>query len=368
MRFILSLISLLTASLCFAQQDSSAASKTPAPAAANNDSVKPRYDSTYYVKYENDFILSLYTSVRSYGITASQTTSVDTAGISGLDYKADANEVTGIEINYDKFSVSFGIKSKPPDTKKKGRTSYNDFAFSFGGNRWILETSYRGYKGFYDLNTARYDTTFADSVPFYNIPSMSNQAVRGKFLYFFNHRKFSYKSGYTCTYRQLKSAFSLVAVGNIYYNKLATDTSFIPHFVRDYYGQNAYLNHLGITGLMAGAGFSGNIVLLKSLFFNMTFVAGPESQWRNYGYYQGQSRVLNYITVSGDFRTSLGINMKRFCMTVTSRTEFGATHGNGIKLDTKFYSGAFTIGYRFKKENDPWVLEKFRRTKLYQLL
>lgn len=364
MRLIVSLFLWLPALCAFAQQDTIIHPASSSPGAGS----LPPYDSTYYVKYENDFILALYTSVRSYGITVAQTTAPDTIGRSGLSYKADADEVTGIEINYDKFSLSFGIKSKPPDTKKKGKTSYQDFGFSFGGNRWILETSYRGYKGFYDLNTGRYDTTYADSLPYYNIPSMRNQAIRGKFLYFFNHRKFSYKSGYTCTYRQLKTAFSWVAVSNLYYNRLSADTSFIPHFVRNDYGHNAYLNHLGITAFSAGGGFSGNIVLFKSLFFNMTFVIGPESQWRNYGYYQGRSKTLNYLTLSGDFRTSLGINMKRFFMTISSRTDFGAVHGNGIKLDTKFYSGAFTIGYRFKKEWDPWIVEEFRKTKLYQWL
>lgn len=365
MRFYISILLLLAASLTYAQQDSAAFMP---PSASAADSAQLPYDSTYYIKYENDFIIALYTSVRSYGITVAQTTALDTTGTSGLNYKADANKVTGIEINYDKFSVSFGIKSTPPDTRKKGKSSYKDFGFSFGGNRWMLETSYRGYKGFYDLNTARYDTNYRDSLPFYNIPSMSNQALKGKFLYFFNHRKFSYKSGYTCTYRQLRSAFSWVGVSNLYYNKLSADTSIVPHFVRDYYGHNAYLNHLGITAFSVGGGFSGNIVLFKSLFFNMTFVIGPESQWRNYGYYQGRSKTLNYITLSGDFRTSLGINMKRFFMTVSSRTDFGAVHGNGIKLDTKFYSGAFTIGYRFKKEWDPWIVEEFRKTKLYQWL
>jgi hypothetical protein len=372
MRFITLLLLTGLSPIAFAQEDT-AAFASPLPGAGNSGdttvNVKaPLYDSTYYRKYENDFIVALYTSVRSYGIDVLQTTAADSAGRSALSYRADANEVTGIEINYDKFSFSFGIKSKPPDTRKKGKTTYQDIGFSFGGNRWILETSYRGYRGFYDVNTSRYDTTYTDSLPYYNIPSMANSAVRGKFLYFFNHRKFSYKSGYTCTYRQLKSAFSWVMVSNIYYNKLAADTSIVPHFVREYYGQNAYLNHLGITAFSAGAGFSGNIVILKSLFLNITFVIGPETQWRRYGYYGGGSRTLNYLTAAGDFRVSFGVNMKRFFMTLSSRTDFSAIHGSGIKLDTKFYSGAFTIGYRFKKESDPPIMEKIRKTRLYSWL
>ena len=364
-RIISLLLLLLNVAFTYGQQDSSSAGQPLSSSTGMEKSKASKYDSTYYVKYEKDFILALYTSVRSYTIGVAQTTAADSLGVSGLNYKADANEVTGIEINYDKFSLSFGLKSKPPDTKKKGKTSYSDFAFSFGGNRWILETSYRGYQGFYDLNTARYDSSYADSVPFYNIPGMRNVATRAKFLYFFNHGEFSYKSGYTCTYRQLRSAFSWVGAGNIYRNNLTADTSLIPHFVRDYYGQNALLNHVGITGISAGGGFSANIVIFKSVFTNLTFVLGPESQWRKYGYYQQPARKLNYLTLAGDLRVALGINMKRFFMTLTSRTDFSSAHGNGIKLDTKFYSGAFTIGYRFKKENDPWIMERFRKTKLY---
>lgn len=324
-------------------------------------------DTAYYRKYNDRFVAALYTSYRAFNIQIEQTTANDSLGMSSLDYRADANEVTGVEFNYDKFSVSFGIKSKPPDRSKKGITYYNDFGFSFGASRWLIETSYRSYRGFYDLRTARYDASYTDTSSYYLNPSMRNRSMRAKFFYFDNHERFSYRAAYSCTYRQLRSSVTRVYVMNIYQNKLTADTSLIPYFVRGLYGSNAYLNRLGVTGVSAGGGFAMNIVIMRSLFVNVTFALGVESQWRNYGYFEGRSRTVNYLSLSGDGRFSFGFNTRNFFMTLSSLNDFSSANGSGLKLKTKFLSGAFTIGYRFKVK-DPPVMEKVRETKWYKMI
>jgi hypothetical protein len=358
MRYTLLSIFCLITSFASAQNDTVPAANNTVP----GDSLAP--DTTWYKKYDDKLVIALYTSYRAYNISFGQSVMADSLGISKPNYRADANQVTGVELNYDKFSVSFGIKSTPPDVKKKGKTDYTAFNFSFGGNRWILETSYRKYKGFYDLNTAKYDTTYRDTTPYFLNPQMQNRSVRAKFLYFFNHEELSYKSAYTCTYRQFKSAYSGVMVGNIYQNVLGTDTSFVSPLLRPFYGHNAYLNHIGTFGISYGGGFSGNLVLWKSVFVNLTFVLGVESQWRTYGYLDGPRKTFNYISISGDARASIGINTRDFFMTVSSLNDFYSTDGFGLKSTTKFLSGAFTIGYRFPIE-DPGIVKKFRKTKLY---
>lgn len=72
----------------------------------------------------------------------------DSLAQSKIAYVAEANLIYGIELNYDKFNISLGFKNPSTQTKQKGDTKYRNIALNIGGNRWILENSYRSYKGF----------------------------------------------------------------------------------------------------------------------------------------------------------------------------------------------------------------------------
>lgn len=319
----------------------------------------------YYRKYSDRLVVALFQSARSYGLEISQTTLTDSLGVSKLNYAADANEVTGIELDYDKLSISFGIKSKPQDARK-GKTKYSQLGVSFGGNRWRLETALFRYVGFYDKNTYRYDTSYTETSPFFSISDMRSEGIKTKFLYFFNYKKFSFPASYSCTYRQMKTALTWMVSGNFFYNRLSADSSFVPKQVAELYSFNSRLNHLGMTGVSFAAGFSANLVLLRALFANLTFVVGPEMQWRRYGYLDRKDESLAYMTASGDFRAALGYNGRDFFMTLTSLTDFRATNGRGFNVSSKFVSGALTIGYRFKVK-DPRFMKTVRESKVYNL-
>ena len=65
---------------------------------------KKGWDSTYYTKYKDRLIISFFQSYRSYSMDISQKTVKDTLGLSKIGYVAEANLISGIEINYDKFN------------------------------------------------------------------------------------------------------------------------------------------------------------------------------------------------------------------------------------------------------------------------
>lgn len=282
-----------------------------------------------------------------------------------LNYQADANSVTGIELAYDKFGVSFGVKATPPlDIERKGKTDYKNIGFSFGGNRWLLETTFRRYKGFYENNTSNYTPGFDSTGNFYQDPGFLNQSVRAKFIYFFNHEKFSYKSSFSCSYRQLKSAFSWIVVSNLYHNKLVTDSFFIPEPLQFYYNRQAYLSRLGTVGLSFGGGFSVNFVLWKRFFANFTLALDPELQFAKYGYYPTAYEKGVRVNMAGDIRGGFGYNGRNFFFTVTSQNDLCNFDYSKVNIETSFVSGAVAVGYRFGVKS-PAVYKKFQETKIY---
>ncbi len=325
------------------------------------------WDTTKYVKYKDRLVVTLYTSWRQFDYSFDQNFTNLDSGKSGAHYNADANSVSGLQLDYDKLSLSLSFKTAASNTALKGNTQYKNFNFSFGGNRWILETSYRDYKGFYDINTSSYDTSFRKGSPYFQNSSMQVQQTKVKFMYFTNYKKFAYKSGYSYTCRQLKSAFSWVYGGNIYYNKHATDSSFFSPLIRSWYDQEAYLNQLNVFGISAGIGASCNIVLFKRFFSNFTFNLYAEPQWRNYHRLDGSTSKLCYLSSSGDARFSFGYNGRNFFIAINSLNDFTYINTSKLTIISKFISGSFSYGYRFKVKS-PKIYDKFKATKLYQLI
>jgi hypothetical protein len=338
------------------------------------------WDSTYYVKYKSRLIISFFQSYRNYNIELQQYLKKDTFSLSKLNYIAQANNISGIELNYDKLNFSFGYASIPPaNVKQTGKTDHFNIGMNIGGNEWILETGYRRYQGFYDKNTPRYDSAFSkwdtttiDKRGIYTqFPHMISTSYKMKFLYFTNHKRFSFKSGYSCAYRQIKSSFSWVITANGYYNTITTtDTSFFPKKVQPYYDTHANLNGLNVAAFSVYGGASLNIVLWRALFFNLTFLGGPEQQWRSYRYFKDTlhyNRTISYLAFSGDIRGSVGLNFKRWFVTLNGVTDFSYYKSGEMMFVSKYFSGQFSIGYRFKVKT-PKIYQKFQQTKLYSYM
>src|SRR4051812_45932875 len=112
------------------------------------------WDSSRYVKYQSRFVLGFSQAFRQYSTEISQFMVKDTVGRSKSNYFGESDHTTGIDINYDKIGFSIGLKSTAPKNKEKtGSTKLFNIGLNLGGNRWLIETAYRRYQGFYDKNS-----------------------------------------------------------------------------------------------------------------------------------------------------------------------------------------------------------------------
>ena len=325
-------------------------------------------DSTYYRKYNESLIISLYQSfARQFDIAVSEKFLPDT-GKSDLHYFSDADIISGISVDYDKLGFSVGYRSVPPkDERRKGSGKHVNLALNIGGVKWRLEASFRKYMGFYDANSANYEPGFNDSTPFHQDASMNIENLRFKFLYFFNHQKFAYKAAYGSNYRQTKSAASWVLLGNLYFCRYGADSSLFPAAVRKYYGEYDDLDRLIVKGFSAGGGFSWNLIIAKKIFANLTLGVGLEPQWKTYHHDRGQSEDMMYVSGSGDVRSSLGYNGDKFFFFLSSMNDITNFDSGTLKIQTKFLSGAFQIGYRFPVKTSGFY-KKIQETKVYKML
>ena len=325
------------------------------------------WDTTRYRKYSDRFIVTGFVSTRRFSCEIDQTNTQADSGKAALKYNAEANTITGLQFNYDKIALSFGWKSASPDVRTKGNTLYRDFSISIGENKWILDGSFRTYKGFYDENSANYMNDFKKDDPFVQIPGMEIRQMRARFRYFTNHRKFAYSAGYGYTCRQLKSAFTWILGGSVLNNRISTDSSFFHPLVRTWYGSDTNLKYIEATGISFGGGLSINIVIFKRLFMNMTFNAYLEPQWRESRYAGNLSVSKMYVSTSADGRFSMGYNGRNFFYFVNGMVDFNQMNTDKLLISSRFISGAVNIGYRFKTKC-PVFYSRFKETWIYKQL
>ncbi len=341
------------------------AQKRDKQTASAKDSL-PAFDTNYYRSYTDRLIIGIFQAKRNYEILLHQPLYKD-KGSADVKLTGNINDVTGFDIAYDKFSLSLANRTVASNNPYIGNSKYNSIQLNFGNPDWALETSFRRYKGFYDNNHLLPDSFSKKNNIHYIDPSFLNQSWKAKYLYFFNHKRFSFYSGYSCNFRQLKTAFSWVYVSNLYFTKLSTDSTFVPLFLRDHYPLVEDLHQVNVLGISSGFGASWNLVIFKGLFMNITFLGGLEPQHRTY-----YSRVAGlqkgwHLSLCGDFRTSIGFNLKRFYLLISSLNDVAYINSKQLELKNKYISGSFTMGFRIKTKT-PAFYQRFQQTKLYKLL
>jgi hypothetical protein len=325
-------------------------------------------DTNYYKKYNNRLIVTFYSTQRYFEVGFKQKYFSDSLAKTSINFKSTAPETYGFGIAYDKISIAYDYRTVQPDDNTLFKTGYNkvnSLSFNFGGNHWMLENSWRRFRGFYDNNTTQNFAGYDTSKPYFQNPSMQYSAVRSKFLIFRNYKRFSYKSAYGNMYRQMKSAATLLFAGNVYHQQLNSDTAFVPFYLREFYGDVAHLNRINTTGMSFCGGFAFNLVLFKRFFFNMTLALGPDFQWRNSTTFDGKNSKGMYTTFTVDSRFALGFNNRNVFITLYSANDINELKSNFWEIKHTYFSGGLSIGYRFKmKEHE--LLKKMKSHHLYQ--
>jgi len=92
-----------------------------------------------------------------------------------------------------------------------------------------------------------------------------------------------------------------------------------------------------------------------------------EEQWRKNSWTDRPKNLVNYTTMSFDGRVAFGYNNKNFFMTVGSINDVNLYNSGKLLITSKFFSGNFTFGYRFKAKPPTWY-KKIQATKLYNMI
>lgn len=301
-------------------------------------------DERYIEKYSG--VPTAYLSV--YG-KYNNITLLDTSGVS-LIYRPNIALSFGPGFGYKWFGIdlsliSFGTK----DESIYGKTKKIDIQSHLYMKRFIADFTYQDYKGFYhdSLITKLNDTTYNLHRIVTN-PGMSQQSIGGSILLFTNYRKFSYKSTYSQTEFQKKSAGTWAFGLNFHYLNIFSGTCLIDDSVKQYVDSASYFKT--ITSFNAGVlGGYFHTFTLHRWFTTISLLGGFDGK-TGYHILENNVQIKDTVNASGHLQIRFGFGYN------SNRVYFGFNIiGDGYFLsNTKQEYGIirFYIGYRFapKKE------------------
>ncbi len=307
-----------------------------------------QYDTTYVMRFPGRLGVALYQSKPRYEIRI-RNKQTDPGAVNELDYQTQANYITGIGLHYDKITLFAGIKTPGESNELKGKTRSSQFAIAFTGVKLRIEASARYYTGFYENNSPFNIPSFTDTSEYYQNSEMKTSTLKLKLFYFFNFKKrFTYGAAYINNTRQLKSAGSLLFTTNLYHFGVKNDGPLVPPYLAHIFEPYDSIDHVKVTGLSAGIGYTHTFIIFKRLFLNLLFAVGIENQTlilseNDVNLFKHKRTVFS----SYDFRSSIGYNSNRFYISFHTIVDGNVYTFNDIEMENNFINTIVLVGYRF---------------------
>lgn len=322
-------------------------------------STQAQVDSLYIQEFPNKLVLSPYISsvVHNLNLTP-RPISGDTMQ-QALNYQPNLRGGFGIGISYRVIDFSLGFRQKISEESERlyGKTKATSLSFRLWATRHILgEFTFQKVQGYSNRSTPAYDTlNFDRNYPYELREDMRVTYVKVRGVYQFNPHKFSYRSSFSFSERQKRSAGGLLLNGSLYSHRARADSSFIPSAVRSDYGDYGDIKTMQIIGMGFGPGIGGTWTkgrwyLTGVLFLGMDIqyflydIPGVDTEKREF-------KLSNML----DSRFSFGYNGPRFFIGFQNCNDYTILRPTAFHINSLFGRGLFTFGWRLES---PKLLDK----------
>ncbi len=227
-------------------------------------------------------------------------------------YKPAMPGVVGLSLKIKKVYISFAIQLPPNNALKEkyGTTKFRNINLNIQGRIALWTLFYRDYKGFYLDNYKDYYPNWnQDSAGYPKHPGL--RIIEGGINFGINFNKnFSMNAAFAQGERQKKSAGSFLMGISERYQRIETDTSFVPPTQDVYYPNLSKFQYGNFTSTILSVGFGYQFVYRK---FHCTpvLMAGSGLQIQSYRQTDRKRFWINAPTYAS-FKAQLGYNGNHF--------------------------------------------------------
>ena len=262
-------------------------------------------------------------------------------------YKPAVPVILGLAFKLKKVYVSAGFKLPSSETVKKKYvdTKSRDIFINLQGRTVAWNMYYRDYNGFYLDNYAPYYPNWnKDSLGY---PKRDDLRVieAGLAIGFKFNKNFSLNAAFTQGERQKKSAGSFLMAISERYQRIDTDTDFVPPVQAVYYPNLSKLKYGNFSSTILSIGYGYQIVV-KKFHFTPVVMLGSGFQVQIYSQ-TNKNRFWINIPTYANFRGQFGYNGDSFFANVIYQMEFNSIPIRESRIRIYRNSIEFGMGVRF---------------------
>lgn len=271
-------------------------------------------------------------------------------GTSRINYAPNDRGYIGIGAYIFDLGLAFSVKvplAFQRSKSKYGETDFIDFQGSLFGRKWSVDATFQKYEGFYVSNAIDLypDFTTGDDYPQRSDLSVMNIGLNA--IHIFNHRRFSFRSGFVQADRQIKSAGSPILILSATRFSVNADSLLVPLTIVDNYGNAGGFEEGRFMTFFVLAGYAYDFVY-KNIFVKLNVNGGAGVQHQKFDLGR-RDKEQWAIEPKLNFRTVLGYDNDRFFSGISFMLEKTSINFEGMRINNTTGNYQIFVGYRFKK-------------------
>jgi hypothetical protein len=244
------------------------------------------------------------------------------------------------------LELAFAI---PIDEKSRniyGESEARNIQLNVFGKKWGVDAHSQKYSGFY-INDKNNEPPAGS--PFPQRPDIDSRNYGFSGYYIFNHQKFSFRSVYNFSERQLSSKGSFLMLSNINTFKVAGDSSILNNTQEIVFGRQVSFKRLTYTTFSIAPGYTYSMIY-RNFFLNGTLAVGPAHHWIRYNLESGAERHETAINAFVSARIGIGYNGPRLFGGITFLTQGSTVRFEDVEFSSNNGTFKLLMGYRFREK------------------
>lgn len=310
-------------------------------------SLYAQYDSLYIKVYNDKFFIKPTFSVRSSNIDLNGKTGRE---FNNIKYSPNGNSYYGVGVYL--YGLNLELSTKFPSSWQRsvenfGSTNSFDFRANIYTRKIALDFAYLLYQGFFLAKPQNHDPNWESGDPHPQRSDLGYENLYINAYYIFNNKRFSMRSSYNQSEKQLRSvgspliAFTFADVKIHADSTLFPDKTVVPQKVIGF-------NYADFLTYAVIGGYSYNF-LYKNFYLNGTFSIGPGIQNREIR--PDFIKEQTILTLVYNFRAAIGYNTDLFFGGVSTVNNYATTDLEEIELSIGSSNLKVFFGFRFIAKN-----------------
>lgn len=264
-----------------------------------------------------------------------------------LSYRSNKPYSLGVGVYIFELAVEFAFAIPLDEQNKRlfGESRARDLQLNVIGRRWGFDVFYQRYAGFYVSDS---DNPVPANTPFPQRPDIGTRNIGASVSHIFNKNRFSFRSPYNFSERQLRSGGSFVAFGTLRNFRISGDSALADPAYAETFPELMAVQHLSVFSMGLAPGYTYNVVY-KGFFLNGTLGLGAGYNLLRYEYETGADGDKNSFSTILTARLALGYNGDRIFGGMSFINQGGQARFDATELNSSNSSFKVLVGYRFRE-------------------